>query len=220
MKQEMKMILRINKALDAVKTAIETSLSEDEALDVLDAVQLLTDTGVNCNVDTDTYTIYRNAAIKAVTDVQVMCLPNFTSYTPMSQSVLANVQERLLVARQALLITLNQFNISSLAFEYKQGKNAEQLLNEKILQDLADLNLTAEFLLANYITWTAEGAPYSEELRIDTSDSEVDMQSIYDSCDNAFTSYAVNVLYDELDMTKLADLDVVTLKDVMEARIK
>lgn len=59
MKQEMKMILRINKALDAVKVAIETSLSEDEALDVLDAVQLLTDTGVNCNVDTDTYTIYR-----------------------------------------------------------------------------------------------------------------------------------------------------------------
>lgn len=71
----------------------------------------------------------------------------------MSQSVLANVQERLLVARQALLITLNQFNISSLAFEYKQGKvRAEQLLNEKILQDLADLNLTAEYLLANYIT--------------------------------------------------------------------
>lgn len=217
---DLKAIVSINKMIGELQTVITDNLSEDERYDVLDNMQAVLESGVIPDKSADNYTIYREVVSAEFNELQILLSDNFVNYTPLTREDVLSCLPKLYKARQALFICISQHGLSSKAFQYKfNGTAPTKLLEENVKQSIVAAGLQIDTFFNWFIDSISEGAEYSQTLIPDRTDETVDMQLIYDACENNDVKFMIRTLYDELDLIKLSDLLSISVRDVWEARI-
>lgn len=168
-KTELKEIMRMTKLIDATKKASYGQLSIDEQYELLQNISDFIDNETEyekADILRDVSPRYRAFVKGKKADIKILLLDEIMDYEVIPPNKFDELISCLYVSRQALLISIDTFNLGLVFFNYNNNQEWESMIPEHIKQDISNANLTLDGFVRAAFDFLEEGSQYSEELYI------------------------------------------------------
>ena len=161
--------------------------------------------------------LFQNIFNSKRADIKVLLSESINNYEVIPPNKTEELLQELYVARQALLIGIDTFNLGLVFYKYNSNEDYTALIPENIKQDISSANLTTDAFVRMCYDFLNEGAPYSSELAMELYDEEINLDAILDKCDNKATADILVSFIHNFDLETLNDYEVITEDSLLSA---
>lgn len=186
-KAELKEINKLTKLIEAVKKASHSQLGIDEQYDLLQNISDYCNNVTEyekADIIKDSSPRYRAFVKGKKADIKLLLLDEIADYEVIPPNKFEELLTCLYVSRQALLISVDTFNLGLVFYNYNINQDYASLIPDNIKQDISNANMTIEGFVRAAFDFLEEGAKYSDELYMscfDTSDEDDETFALTDN---------------------------------------
>ncbi len=204
-KAELKEINKLTQLIEATKKNSYGQMSIDDQYDLLQNISDYCSNATEyekADIMKDSSPRYRAFVKSKKSDIKLLLIDEITDYEVIPPNKFEELLTCLYVSRQALLISIDTFNLGLVFYKYNTNQEYAVLIPDNIKQDISNANMTVDGFVRAAYDFLEEGAKYSDELYMSCFDTPDEDDETFALTDNE----RIELLLDRCSTKQVRDI--------------